>query len=104
MGMLWLEYLYININAEVIENMIIISVHDNGDGISKDEVKNINMLLKSDKNERSHIGLYNVQKRIQLIYGYSYGIEISSRQGQGTNIFIKIPLTQGDVYDQSFGC
>ena len=91
------EYLYININAEVIENMIIISVHDNGDGISKDEVKNINMLLKSDKNESSHIGLYNVQKRIQLIYGYSYGIEISSRQGKGTNIFIKIPLTQGDV-------
>lgn len=98
------EYLYININAEVIENMIIISVHDNGDGISKDEVKNINMLLKSDKNESSHIGLYNVQKRIQLIYGYSYGIEISSRQGKGTNIFIKIPLTQGDVYDKSFGC
>lgn len=98
------EYLYININAEVVENMIIIKVHDNGDGISKDEVRNINMLLKSDKNESSHIGLYNVQKRIQLIYGDSYGIEISSRQGKGTNIFIKIPLTQGDVYDKSFGC
>ena len=42
--------------------------------------------------KKEGIGLYNVNQRINILYGDSYGLEINSTLGKGTTIKINIPL------------
>ena len=42
---------------------------------------------------RGHIGVMNVHKRIRLLYGEHYGLEIQSIEGKGTIIEIRLPKT-----------
>ena len=39
-----------------------------------------------------NIGLVNVNQRIRLFYGEGYGIRITSRIGEGTEIIISLPV------------
>ena len=41
---------------------------------------------------RQHIGIKNIQSRIELYYGQGYGLTIESQEGSFTSIFIKIPV------------
>lgn len=77
------------------EGVISIIVTDNGRGISRAKLDEINtMLAKSsqatDKSNQS-IGLINVHERIQMTYGDQYGITIQSEEGIGTKVVIEIP-------------
>lgn len=47
------------------------------------------------KDGHSSFGLYNVNRRIKLLYGDEYGLSIDSRIGQGTEVIIHIPLDGG---------
>ncbi|MBT2288474.1 sensor histidine kinase [Paenibacillus albidus] len=60
-------------------------VEDNGSGI---EPGRLEQLLKE---EAENIGLRNVDKRIKLLYGGKYGIEIESVPELGTRIKLVIP-------------
>ena len=40
------------------------------------------------------VGVYNVQKRLQLYYGSEYGITYESEKGVGTTATITIPGNQ----------
>ena len=41
---------------------------------------------------KKSIGLRNVNMRIKLAYGDSYGIQIKSRENMGTSVLLKLPL------------
>ena len=43
----------------------------------------------------SGIGLPNVDQRIKLVYGESYGIHIRSRVGEYTEILVTLPIEYG---------
>ncbi|MDD2504045.1 MAG: histidine kinase [Clostridia bacterium] len=79
-------YHKIIITAHSINNELFITVEDNGVGTSIE----ING-YKFDENQQG-IGLPNVSKRIQLIFGADYGLTISSKPGIGTTVCTKIPL------------
>lgn len=89
------EYLVINIFAEKKNEDVYIYITDSGDGIKKDELEEIKQTIKSKSNYSEHIGIYNVQKRLSLIYGENYGINIVSEEGIGTCSIIKIPIKEG---------
>ncbi|MNH42684.1 hypothetical protein D3C79_1044330 [compost metagenome] len=38
------------------------------------------------------IGLKNVNERIKLHYGNSYGLKVSSVSGKGTKVILQLPL------------
>ena len=50
--------------------------------------KQIDEEIQSGKN----IGMANVNQRIRLFYGEAYGIRIASRQGEGTEVKIILPI------------
>ena len=89
----------IMVSASMDSNDIVISVTDNGIGMTDETV---NQLLKSIKQRNSEIndtvskcesyGLYNVNERLRLKFGESYGLSISSIYGEGTCVKIKIPF------------
>lgn len=44
-----------------------------------------------------HIGLNNTNKRIKLIYGDAYGIDIESRMNEGSKVTVRIPADRGEL-------
>lgn len=75
------------------DNNIILIVSDDGVGIEKDALDELNKTLSetSFTNEKSHIGLSNVNQRIKIIFGDSYGIHVESTVGIGTDVYVTIP-------------
>jgi len=68
-----------------------IAVIDSGIGMTKTEVKEITDRLNSDEERYEHIGLYNINKRLKLIYGNEYSLKIRSKYGFGTAVYIRTP-------------
>jgi two-component system sensor histidine kinase YesM len=69
-----------------------ISVIDNGLGISKERLAQIQGKLKSESGESANIGLYNTNKRLILTYGPQARLRIWSRYQLGTVVSFVIPL------------
>ena len=69
----------------------VLQIKDNGAGMDEQTLSHI--FEKHKVNYRSNgVGVYNVQKRLQLYYGMDYGIIYSSKQGEGTTASIVIPM------------
>ena len=47
---------------------------------------------KSKRQLFSGIGVKNVNERIKLLYGETYGVEISSELGEGTKVRVSLPV------------
>ena len=80
----------IRLTATTCGDLINIAVQDNGEGIDRDLLAEINAVL-SNGGESESIGLFNVNNRIKLFYGAQYGLRIESVKGQGTSAMICIP-------------
>lgn len=71
----------------------VIQVIDDGVGMEPEVLEHI--FEKHKVNYRSNgVGVYNVQKRLQLYYGSEYGITYESEKGKGTTATITIPGNQ----------
>lgn len=96
----------ITVIGEIMDEGICFQVIDNGIGMSEEELQVLRKEVEVPGSEQSTgFGLANVNKRIKLNYGNSYGLNIQSKKGEGTVIRITIParlelLTQQD-YDKS---
>ena len=66
---------------------MVIDVEDNGRGLSEEESRDI--LARLQKGDG--IGLFNIQKRIQLYYGEEYGVSITGEKGIFTCVSLRIP-------------
>lgn len=73
---------------------VIIRIEDNGVGMSEEQMKKLLEHEKSNSSKMRTIGIANVCKRIENIYGEGYGITITSKLDQGTSVKIKIPYHQ----------
>lgn len=79
------------------EDTVKISVADNGVGMDPQKAEEI-LMGKVDATEfdnHTHIGLSSVNKRIKILFGSSYGLNIFSRQGEGTIVEVTIPYKDG---------
>lgn len=83
----------INISVLVRNNNLMIMISDNGCGIPEDQLAKLLTSLETSKktSESSHIGLKNIQHRIKLQYGETYGLSITSTVQKGTTVIIEIP-------------
>ncbi len=76
-----------------VDDQIVIEMSDNGSGIAPDRLKDLkehSAELYADN--QSHIGLDNIQQRLDYIYSGNYQFEIYSSEGYGTTISITIPM------------
>jgi len=83
---------HIRISVMEDEEDIHIVVSDNGAGFEPEKLREIQGLLESGEEPRGeNIGIQNVHRRIQSIYGARYGIRILSEAGRSTSVIITIP-------------
>lgn len=79
----------IHIRIFTQDNNIIMTVEDNGVGMSEQMLDEVNNGLS---NQALHkYGLYNINQRIRLTYGETYGIHIQSQLNSGTKVTVTIP-------------
>ncbi len=92
----------LNILCDILpDRELVIRIKDNGVGISGEKLEKITAdLSASPENtpEDPGIGMVNVNNRLKLIYGDSFGIEVISKGNDGTEVIIHIPARrQTDV-------
>ena len=101
-----LENHLICIKAYEESGNLVIKIKDNGKGIHEsrlEEIKNvlkINNMNNGEDNNFIGIGLLNVHRRIKIIFGQEYGINIISKENKGTTIKVKIPLICNEMKRQ----
>ncbi len=86
----------LTVRGYLSEDNVVIAVSDNGSGMDSAVLKRLNDKINSKvsfgENGHTGIGLQNVQKRIQILFGYEYGLFISSVPGMGTTVEMFFPL------------
>lgn len=88
---------FINLMIWKKDHTLLFEIMDNGDGM---EISSENT-LPDTKRKQQHftgIGVRNVHERLQLIYGGKYGVEISSKLGEGTSVKIRIPIGKDENF------
>ncbi len=88
------ENLTVQIKARFLGDDLIIIIYDDGVGIQPKLLAKINKNLRNTSNKTNHIGLHNVNRRITLMYGEEYGLEVKSQQGAGTVVRLRLPTGQ----------
>lgn len=79
--------------SETAGDSVRIVVQDDGVGMDEEKLELLKKDIYGKNNETAatRIGLRNVHQRLQLFYGEKYGINISSKKGEGTRVEILIP-------------
>ena len=73
------------------EDKILITVSDDGAGISQERLEVIRENLAKDEVSGECFAMQNVHHRIQMFYGEQYGLSVESTPGCGTTATILIP-------------
>lgn len=81
----------IKVTGELKDGNVILSVIDNGIGMSEEQMDSV---LTDENQEHKHgsgVGLVNVNKRLQLFFGKEHGLKVESKLDEGTKVTISIP-------------
>lgn len=82
----------ITITGERSENGFVLYVRDNGIGMTQERLNEVRAgIQKLSYTGKEIYGLYNVNERIRLNFGETYGISIESTYGEGTCVSISLP-------------
>lgn len=91
----------VSIEVIVTDLDMIITISDNGKGIDCEELEELNNRINAndmeldDKNKSNQINtgiaLPNINRRIRLLFGKEYGVNVYSTLGKGTDVEIIIP-------------
>ncbi len=76
---------FLKISIQEENGKVYIKVEDNGVGCTEQELEEIQKCLRCEKIEK-HVGLFNVNGRMKLIYKEYCSLNIQSRVNQGTRI------------------
>ncbi len=86
------ERLHIEISAEHLDAKLAITVTDDGNGISTENLEEIQRTLESEdwKIDGTSIGLKNLSNRLKLMYGNNARIKVYSTQFTGTSVVMEL--------------
>ena len=71
---------------------LVISITDNGDGMTEEAADLLRrQIAEHDPDDTRSIGLYNINQRIHLFYGESYGLSLQTVLHKGTTVTLHLP-------------
>nr|WP_150960312.1 sensor histidine kinase [Aneurinibacillus sp. XH2] len=95
------DHHWIRIDAEEKGDRFRVIVEDNGVGIALDHLQLLQSKLQTNRladeedgsrKDKGGIGMVNVHRRIQMVFGEEYGLTIESEPGRGTRMIMNMPL------------
>ena len=91
----------VSISVDATDDLIVV-ISDNGKGMSLDELDSLNRRIHAMEPERAEdtsdnglhtgIALINVHRRIELLYGAPYGVNVYSSANRGTDVELVLPI------------
>jgi len=89
----------VRIQAVEVAGVLRIEVYDTGEGISEANLVRLRrtmemgqqVAVKNHNEDNLHIGLSNIHRRIQLLYGTDYGVQVNSQKGKWTVVALTVP-------------
>ncbi|GAE25501.1 autolysis histidine kinase LytS [Halalkalibacter wakoensis JCM 9140] len=82
---------YILIEISRAEKVVTLRIHDNGKGIKPERLKIVGKENVHSENGTG-IGLYNINRRLEMMYGTESSLVIKSEEEKGTTISFVIPI------------
>lgn len=86
------ENLAVRVKVFKREQSLVLVCNDNGVGITAEKLQRIRQNLSLPENKTPQLGLYNVHRRIVLIYGEKYGMKLESENG--VSVTLTLPLEE----------
>lgn len=83
---------FIGVTISRDEDIMKIEILDNGPGIPPERVRQLLIASSSDDSLFNKIGLKNVDDRIKMEYGESFGLSIETEMGRYTKVTITFPV------------
>ena len=80
------------------ENDILMTVSDNGVGMTEEQCGKI---LSKERSDSSGIGVKNVNDRLRIYFGEKYGLTIKSELDVGTEITARIPKIAKEDWNEN---
>lgn len=84
----------IRLSAERVGDDLFLHVRDDGVGMSREAIDRIFSEETPNRRGLSGIGLHNVDERIRLTYGVSFGLSVQSMEGEYTDVCVHIPYSE----------
>lgn len=93
---------FIRIDASKEGGLFQVFIEDNGTGIQPERLAELRTKLEENRlaepeetgeSQGGGIGLMNVHRRIQMVFGEAYGLSIDSEWGRGTRLTMTMPET-----------
>ena len=82
--------LNIEIKGYIKDDVLILSVKDDGLGMKDEKAQALSNLLKTTNNTTNSHGLYNISRRLYLEYGKGSGIELRNEEDTGLEVIINV--------------
>ena len=82
----------IRAKLQVVDKQLQVEITDEGMGIQPEQLSSLQKLLSQEANDSVHTGIYNIHRRIQLMYGSAYGLTISCPPEGGTRVSMILPV------------
>lgn len=86
--------LNIDIGIVRLDGELIINIFDDGKGMSCEKLADLRKKLSAGDSKERQSGIVNLNRRIKLLFGNEYGIEISSVENQYTAIEVTLPAKE----------
>ncbi|OXM87811.1 cache domain-containing sensor histidine kinase [Paenibacillus rigui] len=97
------DYHSIRIDAGEEDGFFWVTVEDNGCGMTPEQLHKLRERLETNRlaedngdtigSKQGGIGVLNVHRRIQMVFGEQYGLRIDSKEEEGTKIWLMMPAS-----------
>ena len=78
-----------------------ITIEDAGTGMAEETLCHLHEMMVRGENTSVHTGLYNIHRRIRLLYGMEYGMQLARRAEGGTRVTMVLPVNIGKEKDDA---
>lgn len=86
----------LTVKAHLANERLWIAIIDTGVGVKKEILEKLNTGIDKKEKGYNHVGVFNVNERLLLNYGFTSHLIIDTIEGQGTTFHFSIPTTKID--------
>ena len=88
----------VQVRAARETDLLVLQVQDCGPGLPPERLRELRQMLAEGADPLVHTGIYNIHRRLQLMYGDGYGLTLECPAEGGTLVRLTLPWEKGE-YD-----